>query len=82
MCLKMPRLIKTKQKYTVNCRFIIPELTYGFFLVWGGGDLRGLITEIEKALRKADENTFCIYWFSINPQNAIIPGLIIEQFIR
>ena len=72
----MPRLIKTKQKYTVNCRFKIPRLIYVFFLGGGGARIvdggsfnRGLMTA---CIRSADQNTFCIYWFLINPQKAII----------
>ena len=70
----MPSLIKTKQKYTVNCRFKIPRLIYVFFLggariLDGGSFNRGLMTA---CIRSADQNTFCIYWFLIHPQNAII----------
>ena len=47
------------------------------FFFWGGGARivdggsfnRGLMTA---CIRSADQNTFCIYWFLINPQKAII----------
>ena len=54
----MPSLIKTKQKYTVNCRFKIPRLIYVFFLEGGGARIldggsfnRGLMTACNSQCR-------------------------------
>ena len=64
----MPENAKVNKNKTKIYRKLSPYNPWAYvwvFFFWGGGgfykvDLMGLITGIEKALRSADQSTFCI----------------------